>query len=122
MHLPRARSTVTAALLRSLVATLLAVAAVLPVGGSLASPVDAAAPRVNPKVVIVAGPVGSFNAHYKADADAIARAARKYTNNVILIKTPKATWPAVKAAAQNASILVYLGHGNGWPSKYRDAI
>lgn len=122
MHQPSARSTVTAALLRSFVATLLAVAAVLPVGGSLASPVDAAAPRVNPKVVIVAGPVGSYNAHYKADADAIARAARKYTNNVILIKTPKATWPAVKAAAQGASILVYLGHGNGWPSKYRDAL
>ena len=122
MHQPRARPTVTAALLRTLAATLLAVAAVLPVGGSLASPVEAAGPRVNPKVVIVAGPVGSFNAHYKADADAIARAARKYTNNVVLIKTPKATWPAVKAAAQGASILVYLGHGNGWPSKYRDAL
>lgn len=122
VYQPRAPSTITAALVRILAGTLLAVAAVLPVGGSLASPVDAAGPRVNPKVVIVAGPVGSFNAHYRADADAIARAARKYTNNVVLIKTPKATWPAVKAAAQGASILVYLGHGNGWPSRYRDAL
>ena len=121
-HQPTARSTVTAALLRTFLATLLAAAFVLPVGGSMASPVEAAGPRVNPKVVIVAGPVGSYNAHYKADADALARAARKYTNNVIVIKTPKATWPAVKAAAQGASILIYLGHGNGWPSMYRDAL
>ncbi len=113
---------VMAALLRTLAASLLAAAIVLPVGGSLAPRVDAAGPRVNPKVVIVAGPVGSYNAHYKADANALARAARKYTSNVVLIKTPRATWPAVKAAAQGASILIYLGHGNGWPSKYRDAL
>jgi hypothetical protein len=119
---PKARPMVTVALLRTLSAALLAVAFVLPVGGLVALPVEAAGPRVNPKVVIVAGPVGSYNAHYKADADALARAARKYTNNVVLIKTPKATWSAVKAAAQGAAILVYLGHGNGWPSKYRDAL
>ncbi len=68
------------------------------------------------------GPVGSFNRHYKADADALAKVARKYTKNVVLIKTPNATWPAVKKAAQGASIFVYLGHGNGWPSRYRDAL
>ena len=68
----------------------------------------------------MAGPVGVHNRHYKADADALAKVARKYTRNVVLIKTPHATWPAVKAAAQGASIFVYLGHGNGWPSKYRD--
>ena len=122
MPQPKARPTVTAALLRTFAAILLAVAFVLPVGGVLAPSVEAAAPRVNPKVVIVAGPVGSYNAHYKADADALARAARKYTNNVVLIKSPRATWSAVKAAAQGASILVYLGHGNGWPSRYRDAL
>ena len=35
---------------------------------------------------------------------------------------PNATWPAVKRAVTGASIVVYLGHGNGWPSRYRDAL
>ncbi len=118
---PTARRPVPAVLIRLLGATILALAAVLPVGASLAPPADAASP-VNPKVVIVSGPVGSYNRLYKSDADALARVARKYTRNVVLIKTPNATWPAVKAAAQGASIFVYLGHGNGWPSRYRDSL
>ncbi len=116
-----ARRRIPAVLIRSLGAVLLAVGAVLPLGATLA-PAAAAASPVNPKVVIVSGPVGSSNRHYKADADALAKVARKYTKNVVLIKTPNATWPAVKKAAQGASIFVYLGHGNGWPSKYRDAL
>ncbi|HSS36625.1 MAG TPA: hypothetical protein VLR93_10135, partial [Patescibacteria group bacterium] len=107
-------------LLAQLVGALaLAVTALLPIGSALAPVAEAAAPN-GPKVVIVSGPVGSFNRHYKADADALAKVARKYTKNVVLIKTPHATWAAVKKAAQGASIFVYLGHGNGWPSRYRD--
>ena len=37
---------------------------------------------------------------------------------MVKLFTPNATWPAVKAAAQGASVFVYLGHGNGWPSIY----
>ena len=70
------------------------------------------------KVVIVVGPVGASTAHYKADAAAIASEARRYTSNVVTLPTPNATWSRVKAAVQGASILVYLGHGNGWPSVY----
>jgi len=84
----------------------------------LASPAPVAAGGLNPKVVVIAGPVGSSNAHYRADADAIAATARKYTSNVILLKTPRATWSRVRPALQGASIVVYLGHGNGWPSIY----
>ena len=29
---------------------------------------------------------------------------------------PNATWPAVKQAAPGRSLVVYMGHGNGWPS------
>ena len=68
------------------------------------------------KVVVVVGPAGSLTAHYKADANAIAAEARRYTSDVVRIYTPNATWAKVKAAAQGASVLVYLGHGNGWPS------
>ncbi len=38
------------------------------------------------------------------------------------IYSPNATWPAVKHALQGASIVVYLGHGNGWPSPYRNSL
>ena len=70
------------------------------------------------KVVVVVGPAGGLTAHYKADADAIAAEARRYTSDVVRIYTPNATWARVKAAAQGANVLVYLGHGNGWPSIY----
>ena len=70
------------------------------------------------KVVIVVGPVGDHNRHYKADGRAIAAEARRHTSNVVTLFTPNATWTAVKAAAQGASVFVYLGHGNGWPSPY----
>lgn len=39
---------------------------------------------------------------------------------MVKVYSPDATWPAVKRALTGASIVVYLGHGNGWPSRYRD--
>lgn len=78
----------------------------------------AAASMSSAKVVVVVGPVASYDAHYIADADAIAAEARRYTSNVVELKTPNATWTRVRAAAQGASVFVYLGHGNGWPSPY----
>ena len=72
----------------------------------------------NPKVVIIVGPVAGSTSTYKADASAAAAEARKYTTNVITIFSPTATWAKVKPALAGASIVVYMGHGNGWPSKY----
>ena len=34
------------------------------------------------------------------------------------IYSPNATWAKVKSAAQGANVLIYLGHGNGYPSPY----
>jgi flagellar hook assembly protein FlgD len=85
---------------------------------TLAMPVAPAIGASSAKVVVIVGPVGSHNAHYKADASDIVAEARRYTSNVVKITTPNATWSKVKAAAQGASVLVYLGHGNGWPSIY----
>jgi flagellar hook assembly protein FlgD len=85
----------------------------------LAMPVPAAlAADPEPKVVVVVGPVGSHNAHYKDDANQIVDEAKRYTSNVVKLFTPNATWSRVKAAMQGASVFVYLGHGNGWPSIY----
>ncbi|HEX9044548.1 MAG TPA: FlgD immunoglobulin-like domain containing protein [Candidatus Limnocylindrales bacterium] len=79
------------------------------------TPVAAASPA---KVVIIVGPVGSMTASYLLDADAIAAAARQYTPDVTQLYTPNATWAAARAALQGANIVVYLGHGNGFPSPY----
>ena len=38
--------------------------------------------------------------------------------NVVKVYSPNATSAKVKAAVNGASIVVYLGHGNGWPSPY----
>ena len=100
----------------SRLALALAVAVLLALGMPAAAHASAAASSA--KVVVVVGPVAEHNAHYKADANRIAAEARKYSSNVVVILTPNATWQRVKAAAQGASVLVYLGHGNGWPSPY----
>ena len=96
----------------------LVVAAFVALIVALGLPVLPALAVDGPKVVVIVGPVGSLNSMYIADGHAIAAEARKYTPNVVELITPKATWTRVKAAAQGASILVYLGHGNGWPSPY----
>ena len=70
------------------------------------------------KVAIIVGPVGSLTDDYRALADKAAAAARARTDNVVTVYTPVATWPAVRRALDGASIVVYLGHGNGWPSPY----
>ena len=84
----------------------------------LAMPAAPALAASGAKVVVVVGPAGSLTAHYKADANAIVTEARRYTSDVVKLYTPNATWAKVKVAAQGANILVYLGHGNGWPSIY----
>jgi flagellar hook assembly protein FlgD len=101
--------------LRHLAIVLVAAFAALCVLGAPAHPALAAG---GTKVVVVAGPAGAYNAHYRSDADAIAAEARRYTSNVVELVTPNATWARVRAAAQGASVFVYLGHGNGWPSPY----
>ena len=44
--------------------------------------------------------------------------AIQHTPNVIQVYSPNATWSAVKAATAGANVVIYLGHGNGWPSPY----
>jgi hypothetical protein len=104
---------------RSLRLTVIVLAALLAVGG-LAATADsaAAADGVAPKVVIIVGPMGSRTASYRDKADRLAAVARAYGANVVRIYSPRATWTRVKRDAQGAKLLIYLGHGNGWPSPY----
>ena len=84
------------------------------------APVEAAA-RV-PKVVLIVGPAGGVTSSYRRLADQAATVAVKAGAQVIKVYSPNATWDAVQGALDGASIVVYLGHGNGWPSRYRDAL
>jgi hypothetical protein len=70
------------------------------------------------KVVVIVGPVGSSTANYIYNAKKYAAQARSYGATVVEIYSPNATWSRVKAAAQGAKVLIYLGHGNGSPSPY----
>ena len=82
------------------------------------APAAMAAAPANPKVAIIVGATHSATATYRSYADQVYAEAIKYTPNVVKVYSPKATWAAVKAAVNGASIVVYLGHGNGWPSPY----
>jgi hypothetical protein len=95
---------------------LVGLAVALAAGGLAVGPKSVAAS--GKKVVIVVGPTGSTTSYFKSVANDAAYQARKYGANVIKIYTPYATWSRVKQAAQGANVLIYAGHGNGWPSPY----
>ncbi|HEY5434245.1 MAG TPA: hypothetical protein VIK13_03360, partial [Candidatus Limnocylindrales bacterium] len=98
----------------------LVVAAVLLACFGVVAP--AAAPAVSAatgaRVAIIVGATGSTTPTYRTYADQIYAEAIKYTPNVVKVYSPNATWTKVKAAVNGASVIVYLGHGNGWPSPY----
>ena len=85
---------------------------------ALGATAPASAAATGPRVVIIVGATHGATAGYRADADVAYAEARKYTSNVIKIYSPNATWAKVKAAVVGASIVIYMGHGNGWPSPY----
>jgi hypothetical protein len=81
-------------------------------------PAASAATLSNAKVVIIVGPVEGSTPSYISDANSTAVIARQYSSNVVTLYSPNATWAKVEPALQGAAIVVYFGHGNGWPSPY----
>jgi hypothetical protein len=94
----------------------LTIAATFATSGLAAHP--AAAGAADMKVVIVVGPAGGSTSNYIYNAKKLASQARSYGAKVLELYSPHATWSKVKSAAQGANILIYLGHGNGYPSPY----
>jgi hypothetical protein len=94
--------------------------------GMVASPrgVAASAPAYVTKVVIVVGQVQGTTQEYINDANTAAAEFQTAATtagrsvNVVEVYSPNATWSAVQAAAKGANILVYMGHGNGYPNPY----
>jgi flagellar hook assembly protein FlgD len=80
--------------------------------------VPAANAATNVKVAIIVGATHETTASYRSYADQIYGYAIRYTSNVVRVYSPNATASKVQAAVAGASIIVYLGHGNGWPSPY----
>jgi len=98
----------------------LAIAVTILAATAIAVPA-AAASRVT-RVAVIVGPAGSVTPRYRALADDAAKVARDAGAQVVTVYSPNATWPAVKRAVEGASIVVYLGHGNGWPSPHRNSL
>jgi hypothetical protein len=70
------------------------------------------------KVVIIVGAVHGQTSSYRQRGDAAYAEAIKYSTNVVKVYSPYATWTAVQAAVKDAKVVIYMGHGNGWPSPY----
>jgi hypothetical protein len=112
------RSVSTRAPRRGLLVAFLA--ALVAAGSLAASPSPASAAGI--KVVIIVGPSGANTTIYLRAARGYAAQARSYGANVVEVYTPRATWARVKSAAQGANLLIYLGHGNGFPNPYHSTL
>lgn len=99
---------------RGLLVALLA--ALLAVGSLAAAPAPVSAAGI--KVAVVVGPAGSLTSSYIRSARGYAAQARSYGATVVEVYTPNATWSRVRSAVQGANLLIFLGHGNGFPNPY----
>jgi hypothetical protein len=105
---------------RSSVSISLAAAIALIIGAFIgAGPVSAdGTPPFQTKVVIIVGATHGATSSYRDKANAAYAEAIKHTTNVRKVYSPNATWSAVKSAVAGANVVIYFGHGNGWPSPY----
>jgi len=81
-----------------------------------AAEAEAAAPK--PRAVIIVGPSASSTSEYLSEGELFADQAQAAGMDVTRMFHPRATWARVRPALQGANLVVYFGHGNGWPSPY----
>jgi len=70
------------------------------------------------KVAIIVGPVGALTPTYLALAERAAASAEQHGATVARAYSPNATPGNVLAAVADANIVIYFGHGFGYPSPY----
>jgi flagellar hook assembly protein FlgD len=102
--------------LRSGIVGILIALVVLALPGAAASPVRAGNPAL--KAVIIVGPSSGSTNKYLDRGEQFARSAEAQGMDVRRIFHPRATWARVLDNIQGANLVVFLGHGNGWPSPY----
>jgi hypothetical protein len=100
----RLRAVITAAVSVAMAWTMLGIA-----------PAVAATPL---KVVIIVGPTGGLTQNYRDTGNKIANVAEAAGAEVVKVYSPRATWSRVRNAVAGANVVVYLGHGNGYPNPY----
>ena len=86
--------------------------------GPDAGPVAAAAGS-GYKVVLIVGPMGATQTRRNRDqANQVASQAAALGATVVKVYSPNATYAKARAAVANANIIVYWGHGSGYPNPY----
>jgi putative cell wall-binding protein len=108
--------------LRDRIRLLIAVFATLAVTAAGLAPIGTRAAVAPPKVVIIVGPTGSLTGSYRSQGDDVAAAATGAGASVVKVYSPNATWANVRTAVEGANIIVYLGHGNGFPNPYNSTL
>jgi len=101
----------------TLFATLFAVTAQLAPASPAVQPARAGA-ATTPKAVFIVGPSNGMTDSNLVDAEKMATQAEAAGMDVRRVFFPNATWDNVLANVQGANIVVYMGHGYGWPSPY----
>ncbi len=96
---------------------LCALAVQLAPGSIAVRPVRADTPAA-PKAVFIVGPTGDLTDMDLTDAERMAKQAEAAGMDVHRVFYPHATWENVLANIQDANLVVYMGHGYGWPSPY----
>jgi hypothetical protein len=87
-------------------------------GSVVLSALPAATNAAGYKVAVIVGPTGAQTSAYRSYADDVVAAATARGATVVKVYSPNATWANVKAAVNGANIIVWMGHGNGWPNPY----
>jgi uncharacterized protein YraI len=105
---------------RRVAAILLATALMLTVAAPAILQPRAAAAGL--KVVLIVGPVEGLTSTYRSWMDKVATTATANGAAVYKVYSPNATWSKVLNTIQGASIVVYMGHGNGFPSPYSSTL
>jgi hypothetical protein len=77
--------------------------------------IPSAGPAV-PKAVIIVGPTDELTDGNLILGEELAQKAEAAGMDVHRVFFPHATWEAVLAEIQGASLVAYFGHGYGWPS------
>ena len=82
------------------------------------SPSFAEAGSAKPRAVIIVGPSHGSTAEYLSEGQVFANQAIAAGMEVTTVFHPHATWARVVSETKGVNLLVYFGHGNGWPSPY----
>jgi hypothetical protein len=70
------------------------------------------------KAVFISGPTHGQTDSNLAESEKLAQQAEGLGMDVRRVYFPNATWENVMANIEGANLVVYMGHGYGWPSPY----